>query len=69
MAESLKYFRQKKGTWIWIYDMETNRKKKIELQVLLDRVNHTLRDENKMYFALEKERDKFREDCRWPKLM
>ena len=44
--------------------METNRKKKIELQVLLDRVNHTLRDENKMYFALEKERDKFREDCR-----
>ena len=28
MAESLKYFRQKKGTWIWIYDMETNRKKK-----------------------------------------
>ena len=64
MAESLKYFRQKKGTWIWIYDMETNRKKKIELQVLLDRVNHTLRDENKMYFALEKERDKFREDCR-----
>ena len=64
MAESLKYFRQKKGTWIWIYDMETNRKKKVELQVLLDRVNHTLRDENKMYFALEKERDKFREDCR-----
>ena len=64
MAESLKYFRQKKGTWIWIYDMETNRKKKIELQVLLDRVNHTLRDENKMYFALEKERDKFREECR-----
>ena len=28
MAESLKYFRQKKGTWIWIYDCETNRRKK-----------------------------------------
>ena len=39
MAESLKYFRQKKGTWIWVYDMETNRRKKLELQLLLDRVN------------------------------
>ena len=64
MSESLKYFRQKKGTWIWVYDMETNRRKKLELQLLLDRVNHTLRHENKMYFALEIERDKFREDCR-----
>jgi len=64
MAESLKYFRQKKGQWIWIYDTETQRRKKIELQVLLDRVNHTLRHENIKYFALEKERDKFREDCR-----
>ena len=64
MSESLKYFRQKKGQWIWVYDMETNRRRKMELQLLLDRVNHTLRHENKMYFALEKERDKFREDCR-----
>jgi len=64
MSESLKYFRQKKGTWIWVYDMETNRRQKLELQLLLNRVNHTLRHENKMYFALEKERDKFREDCR-----
>jgi len=64
MSESIKYFRQKKGTWIWVYDMETNRRKKLELQLLLDRVNHTLRHENKMYFALEQERDKFREDCR-----
>ena len=64
MSESLKFFRQKKGQWIWIYDMETNRRKKIELQLLLDRVNHTLRHENKKYFALEKERDKFREECR-----
>ena len=64
MSESLKFFRQKKGQWIWIYDMETNRRKKIELQLLLDRVNHTLRHENKKYFALEKERDNFREECR-----
>jgi len=64
MAESLKYFRQKKGTWIWIYDTETNRRKKIELQVLLDRVNHTLRHENQTYFALEKEREQFRKECR-----
>ena len=35
MAESLKYFRQKKGTWIWVYDMETNRRKKLELQLRL----------------------------------
>ena len=63
MSESLKYFRQKKGTWIWVYDMETNRRKKLELQLLLDRVNNTLRHENKMYFALEKERDIFREEC------
>ena len=64
MSESLKYFRQKKGQWIWVYDTETNRRKKMELQLLLDRVNHTLRHENQVYFALESERDKFREECR-----
>ena len=48
---------------IWIYDMELHRKKRIRLQNLLNRVNHTLRHENKMYFALETERDKFREEC------
>ena len=64
MSESLKYFRQKKGQWIWGYDMETSRRKKLELQLLLDKVNHTLRHENIMYFALEKERDKFREECK-----
>ena len=64
MSESTKYFRQKKGTWIWIYDTETNRRKKMELQLLLDRVNHTLRHENQVYFALEKERDIFRKQCR-----
>ena len=64
MSESTKYFRQKKGTWIWIYDTETNRRKKLELQLLLDRVNHTLRHENQVYFALEKERDIFRKQCK-----
>ena len=64
MSESTKYFRQKKGTWIWIYDTETNRRKKMELQLLLDRVNHTLRHENQVYFALEKERDIFRKQSR-----
>ena len=44
--------------------METNRRKKMELQLLLDKVNHTLRHENKMYFALENERDKFKEECK-----
>ena len=32
--------------------------KRIRLQTLLNRVNHTLRNENMMYFALEKDRDK-----------
>jgi len=49
---------------IWIYDMELQRRKRIRLQTLLNRVNHTLRHENIMYFALEKERDEFREECR-----
>ena len=49
---------------IWIWDNEFQRKKRIRLQTLLNRVNHTLRHENKMYFALEKERDIFREECK-----
>ena len=54
----------KVDTWIWILDNELQRKKKIRLQTLLNRVNHTLRHENQTYFALEKQRDKFREECR-----
>jgi hypothetical protein len=46
----------KVDTWIWIWDNE--------LQTLLNRVNHTLRHENQTYFALEKQRDKFREECK-----
>jgi hypothetical protein len=49
---------------IWIWDNEFQRKKRIRLQTLLNRVNHTLRHENMMYFALEKDRDKFREECK-----
>ena len=64
MSESLKYFRQKKGQWIWIYDTETQRRKKIELQVLLDRVNQGHVFKELKYFALEKEREEFREECR-----
>ena len=64
MAESTKFFRQKKGQWIWIFDVETNRKKKIELQLLLNKVNHSFRHENIKYFALEKDRDSFAKECR-----
>ena len=54
----------KVDTWIWIWDNELQRKKKIRLQTLLNRINHTLRHENQTYFALEKQRDKFREECK-----
>ena len=39
MAESTKFFRQKKGQWIWMYNTKTNRRSKIELQYILDLVN------------------------------
>ena len=35
MAESTKFFRQKKGAWIYIFDTETNRKKKVELELII----------------------------------
>ena len=54
----------KVDTWIWIWDNELQRKKRIRLQTLLNRVNHTIMHENQTYFALEKQRDKFREECR-----
>ena len=47
---------------IWVFDVETNRKKRIDLQTLLKRVNHSLRNENIQYFALEKDRDEFAKD-------
>jgi hypothetical protein len=54
----------KVDTWIWIFDTELNRRKKIRLQTLLDRVNHSFRHENIKYFALKKEREEFREECK-----
>ena len=49
---------------IWVFDIEYNRKKRIQLQTLLNRANHSFRHENMKYFALEKERDKFAKECR-----
>jgi hypothetical protein len=57
MAECKKYFRQKKGAWIYIWDNETRRNKKD----LLDRINHTLRNENRIYFATIYERDNYKQ--------
>ena len=49
---------------IWIYDMELQRKKRIRLQTLLNRVNHTLRHENQTYFALKDDAIEFKKECR-----
>ena len=49
---------------IWIWDNELQRRKRIRLQTLLNRVNHTLRHENQTYFALEQDRDQFAKECR-----
>ena len=49
---------------IWVFDVEENKKKRIQLQTLLDRANHSFRHENIKYFALEKDRDSFAKECR-----
>ena len=49
---------------IWVFDVEENKKKRINLQTLLNRANHSFRHENIKYFALEKDRDKFAKECR-----
>ena len=49
---------------IWVFDVEENKKKRINLQTLLNRANHSFRHENIKYFALEKDRDEFAKDCR-----
>ena len=49
---------------VWVFDVELNRKKRIQLQTLLDRANHSFRHENIKYFALEKDRDQFAKECR-----
>ena len=61
MAECKKYFRQKKGAWIYIWDNETRRNKKVCLQDLLDRINFNFADENKIYFATTYDRDIYKQ--------
>ena len=39
MAESKKYFRQKKGQWIWIYDKDTDRGRKVEIEIIIKALN------------------------------
>ena len=58
------YMTDKVDCAIWIWDNELQRKKRIRLQTLLNRVNHTLRHENMTYFALENERNNFAKECR-----
>jgi hypothetical protein len=64
MAESLKYFRQKKGQWIWIYDKKTGRGRKVEIQIIIDSLNETNNRniEPIKYFVLRKERDEYAKD-------
>jgi|TARA_B110000483_G_scaffold202809_1_gene244676 hypothetical protein len=38
---------------IYIHDVEFNKIKTIKLKTFLKRVNHTLRNENQIYFALK----------------
>ena len=60
MAECKKYFRQKKGAWIYIFDTETKRKKKVELELIIKSLNSG--SIFKRYFVLKDERNKFAED-------
>ena len=47
---------------IYIYDVEFNKIKTIKLKTFLKRVNHTLRNENQIYFALKNDAIKSREE-------
>ena len=49
---------------IYIYDVEFDKVKTIKLKTFLNRVNHTLRNENQTYFALEQDRDQFAKESR-----
>ena len=48
--------------WIWIYDHQTCRGSKITLQKFLNKVNHSLRIEDMVYFALKIKRDKYKKE-------
>ena len=56
MAESTKFFRQKKGAWIYIFDTETNKKKKVELELIIRSLNSG--SIFKRYFVLKEDRNK-----------
>ena len=53
---------------IWVFNSEKNKKQRIQLRTLLDRVNGTYKqrylNKSVKYFALEKDRDQFAKDCR-----
>ena len=62
MAESKKYFRQKKGQWIWIYDKDTNRGRKVEIEIIIQALNEqNVRQAIPIkYFVLREERNKYK---------
>ena len=47
---------------IYIYDVEFDKVKTITLKTFLSRVNHTLRNENQIYFALKDDAIKWRRE-------
>ena len=47
---------------IYIYDVEFNKIKTIKLKTFLNRVNHTLSNENQIYFALKNDEIKSRKE-------
>ncbi len=47
---------------IYIYDVEFNKIKTIKLKTFLGRVNHILRNENQVYFALKDDAIKWRRE-------
>ena len=47
---------------IYIYDVEFDKVKTIKLKTFLNRVNHTLRNENQIYFATIYERDIYKQE-------
>ena len=49
---------------IWVFDIKENKKKRINLQTLLNRANSPYVNRWFKYFALEKDRDEFAKDCR-----
>ena len=53
---------------IWVFNSEKNKKQRIQLRTLLDRVNGTYKqrylNKSVKYFALEKDRDEFAKECR-----